>query len=91
MTRPRVLVREKIADAGDQVSDLSPEGMAIQAEALSCLSGEQLLDQLIERLPEGVDADCIRDALADADLGELVSSATVPQELSDAISECGAG
>src|SRR5262245_46775584 len=46
---------QKIVDQGDQVADLSPEGMAIQTEALTCLSGEAMLDQIVEELPEGID------------------------------------
>ena len=84
---------QRIVDAGsDETPDLSPEAMAIVTEATtSCASSEDLLDSIIEGLPEGVDGDCVRDRLADADFGEIASSGTMPPELEEAITECGAG
>jgi hypothetical protein len=84
---------QKIVDAGsDESPDLSPEGLAIVTQATaSCASGEDMLDSIIESLPEGVDGDCVRDRLADADFGEIVSSGTMPPEIQEAITECGAG
>jgi hypothetical protein len=66
--------------------------MAIVTEATtSCASSEDLLDSIIESLPEGIDGDCVRDRLEDADFDEIVSSGTMPPEVEEAITECGAG
>ena len=63
---------QRIVDAGsDETPDLSPEAMAIVTEATtSCASSEDLLDSIIESLPEGIDGDCVRDRLEDADFGD---------------------
>ena len=84
---------QAIVDAGsDETPDLSPEAMAIVTEATaSCASTEDLLDTIIEDLPEGVDGDCVRDLLADAEFGDIISSGTMPPEVAEAITECGAG
>jgi hypothetical protein len=84
---------QMIVDAGsDEDPDLSPEGLAIVAQATaSCASGEDMIDTIIEGLPENVDGDCVRDRLADADFGEILSSGTMPPEIQEAITECGAG
>ena len=84
---------QAIVDAGsDETPDLSPEAMAIVTEATtSCASSEDLIDSIIENLPEGIDGDCVRDRLADADFDEMVSSGTMPPEVEEAITECGAG
>jgi hypothetical protein len=84
---------QAIVDAGsDETPDLSPEAMAIVTEATaSCASTEDLLDTIIEDLPEGVDGDCFRDLLADAEFGDIISSGTMPPEVAEAITECGAG
>jgi hypothetical protein len=84
---------QAIVDAGsDETPDLSPEAMAIVTEATtSCASSEDLIDSIIENLPEGIDGDCVRDRLADADFDEMVSSGTMPPEVEEAVTECGAG
>ena len=84
---------QRIVDAeSDETPDLSPEAMAIVTEATtSCASSEDLLDSIIESLPEGIDGDCVRDRLEDADFDEIVSSGTMPPEVEEAITECGAG
>jgi hypothetical protein len=84
---------QRIVDAGsDETPDLSPEAMAIVTEATaSCASSEDLINSVLEDLPEGVDADCVREKLADANFGDIASSGTVPPELADAITECGTG
>ena len=84
---------QRIVDAeSDEAPDLSPEAMAIVTEATtSCASSEDLLDSIIESLPEGIDGDCVRDRLEDADFDEIVSSGTMPPEVEEAITECGAG
>jgi hypothetical protein len=58
---------------------------------MSCVSGEAMLDSIIESLPEGVDADCVRDKLKDADFGAIFESGTMPPELEQAVTDCGTG
>jgi hypothetical protein len=84
---------QRIVDAGsDETPDLSPEAMAIVTEATaSCASSEDLLNSIIESLPEGVDGDCVRDKLDGVDFGDVVSSGTMPPEVEEALTECGAG
>jgi hypothetical protein len=84
---------QRIVDAGsDETPDLSPEAMAIVTEATtSCASSEDLLDSIIESLPEGIDGDCVRDKLEGVDFGDVVSSGTMPPEVEEAMTECGAG
>jgi len=84
---------QRIVDAGsDDTPELSPEAMAIVTEATtSCASTEDLLDSIIEALPEGIDGDCVRDKLKDADFGDMASSGTMPPEVEQAMTECGAG
>ena len=84
---------QRIVDAGtEETPELSPEAMAIVTEATtSCASSEDLLNSIIEGLPEGIDADCVRDQLADADFGDMMSSGTLPPEVEEAMIECGAG
>ncbi len=84
---------QKIVDNGSssETPDLSPAGMTAVADAMSCVSGEAMLNSIIEALPEGVDGDCVRDKLKDADFGAIVSSGTMPPEVEQAMSECGAG
>jgi hypothetical protein len=84
---------QRIVDAeSDETPDLSPEAMAIVTEATtSCASSEDLIDSIIENLPEGIDGDCVRDRLEDADFDEMVSSGTMPPEVEEAVTECGAG
>src|SRR5215217_4688105 len=58
-----------IVDAGSDGSPaLSPEGEALSLELAGCVSTEDLMDQVLSSLPEGVDEDCVRDALEDVDL-----------------------
>ena len=84
---------QRIVDAGsDENPDLSPEAMAIVTEATaSCASSEDLLNTIIEALPEGIDGDCVRDKLAGFDFGDVVSSGSLPPEVEQAMTECGAG
>jgi hypothetical protein len=84
---------QRIVDAGSgEAPELSPEAMAIVTEATtSCASSEDLLNTIIEALPEGIDGDCVRDKLAGVDLGDLASSGTMPPEVEQAMTECGAG
>jgi hypothetical protein len=84
---------QKIVDAGSgDAPDLSPEGLAIVTKATAdCASGEDMIDSIIEGLPENVDGDCVRDKLKDADFGDIVSSGTLPPELEDAVTECSTG
>jgi hypothetical protein len=65
--------------------------VGVVAETMSCLSGDAMLDSIIEGLPEGVDADCMRDKIADADFTAIFESGTLPPELEQAITECGTG
>ena len=84
---------QRIVDAGSgEAPELSPEAMGIVTEATtSCASSEDLLNSIIESLPEGVDADCVRDKLADADFGDMMASGTLPPEIEQAITDCGTG
>ena len=66
---------QKIVDSGtSDTTDLSPEGMTVVGEAMSCVSGSALLDSIIEGLPEGVDGDCLAQASLFTALAELVST-----------------
>jgi hypothetical protein len=83
---------QKIVDTGSSdTPELSPEGMTIMADAMSCVSGQAMLDSIIEGLPEGVDGDCVRDKLKDADFGAIFESGTMPPELEQAVTDCGTG
>ena len=83
---------QNIVDTGtSDTPDLSPEGAGIVAEAMSCISGDAMLDSIIESLPEGVDGDCVRDKLKDADFGAIFESGTMPPELEQAVTDCGTG
>ena len=83
---------QKIVDAGSSDEpDLSPEGLAIVGETMSCVSGDAMMDSIIESLPEGVDGDCVRDKLKDVDFGAIFTSGTTPPEVEDAVTECGTG
>jgi hypothetical protein len=83
---------QKIVDTGSSdTPELSPEGMTIMADAMSCVSGQAMLDSIIEGLPEGVDGDCVREKLKDADFGAIFESGTMPPELEQAVTDCGTG
>ena len=83
---------QKIVDAGGgDTADLSPAGLAIVGEATTCLSADAFMDSIIESLPEGADADCVRDKLKDADFGAIMESGSMPPELNEAMTDCGAG
>ena len=83
---------QKIVDAGSSdTPDLSPEGLAIVGETASCLSGDAMMNQIVENLPEGVDADCVRDKLKDVDFGAIFETGTTPPEVDQAITDCGTG
>jgi hypothetical protein len=83
---------QKIVDAGDSDEpDLSPEGLAIVGETMSCVSGDAMMDSIIESLPEGVDGDCVRDKLQDVDFGAIFTTGTTPPEVEEAVTECGTG
>ena len=84
---------QRIVDAGSgETPELSPEAMGIVTEATtSCASSEDLLNSIIEALPEGIDGDCVRDKLSGVDLGDIVSSGTMPPEVDQAMSDCGTG
>jgi len=84
---------QKIVDASSSsdTPDLSPEGLAIVGETASCLSGDAMMNQIIEGLPEGVDGDCVRDKLKDVDFGAIFETGTTPPEVDQAITDCGTG
>ena len=82
---------QKIVDAGSETPDLSPEGLGIIGETTTCLSGDKFIDSIIEDLPEDADADCVRDKLKDADFGAIFETGTMPPELEQAMTDCGAG
>jgi hypothetical protein len=80
-----------IVDAGDDGSpELSPEGEALSLELAGCVSTEDLMDEVLSSLPEGVDQDCVRDALDDADFSAIAGGET-PPEFAAAIAECVSG
>ena len=80
-----------IVDAGSDGSpELSPEGEALSLELAGCVSTEDLMDQVLSSLPEGVDEDCVRDALEDVDLSAIAGGDT-PPEFATAIAECVTG
>jgi hypothetical protein len=82
---------QKIVDAGSDTPDLSPEGLAIVGSATTCLSGDAFIDSIVEGLPEDADADCVREKLQDADFGAIMETGTMPPELEQAVTDCGAG
>jgi hypothetical protein len=82
---------QKIVDAGGDTADLSPAGLAIIGQAATCLSADAFMNSIIESLPEGADADCVRDKLKDADFGAMMETGSMPPELEQAMTDCGAG
>ena len=83
---------QMIVDAGSSdTPDLSPEGLAIVGETMTCVSGDAMMDQVIENLPENVDGDCVRDKIKDVDFGAIFESGTLPPEVDEAVTECGTG
>lgn len=79
-----------ILEAGDdETPTLSPEGEQLTTELFSCISREEIIDQAVSGLPEE-QADCVRDALEDADLGEFTGGDT-PPEFTEAITKCVSG
>ncbi len=80
-----------IVDAGSEGSPvLSPEGEALTIELASCVSTEDLMDEVLSSLPEGIDEDCVRDAMEGVDLSTLAAGET-PPEFAAAIAECVTG
>jgi ribosomal protein L12E/L44/L45/RPP1/RPP2 len=68
------------SDGGD--ATLSPAGEALSDELLDCvdtssLISDEFIDQIVEGAGDGVDADCIRDALEDLDLSNPEDPAVV--------------
>ena len=63
---------QKIVDAedSDETPDLSPEGLALTAEVVSCVPRDAMIDQILGELPEGIDGDCVRQALEGVDLSD---------------------
>ena len=84
---------QKIVDAGSSsdTPELSAAGLAIVAETMSCVSTDEMMNQVIEGLPENVDADCVRDKLEDIDFGAIFESGSLPPEVDQAVSDCGTG
>ena len=76
---------------GDETPDLSPEGVALTGQLFSCLSSEAFVDELISSLPEGVDADCVREAMDGVDFSEFGSTGEPPSEFVSAMTECVSG
>jgi hypothetical protein len=82
---------QAIVDAGDDGSpQLSPEGEALSIELASCISTEDLIEEVLSSLPEGIDEDCVREAMEGVDLSNLASGET-PPEFAAAIGECVTG
>lgn len=83
---------QKIVDAGNSdAPDLSAAGLAIIGKTATCLSGDALMNQIVESLPEGIDGDCVRDKLKDIDFGAIFESGTMPPAVEQALSDCGTG
>ena len=79
---------QKILDAEDVDSaELSPEGLATLGQLAGCIDRDALIDQMVEQLPEGIDTECVRDALEGVDFTQL-SQGETPAELSDALTQC---
>ena len=82
---------QAIVDAGDDGSpELSPEGEALSIQLASCISTEDLIEEVLSSLPEGIDEDCVREAMEGVDLSNLASGET-PPEFAAAIGECVTG
>jgi hypothetical protein len=82
---------QAIVDAGDDGSpELSPEGEALSIQLASCISTEDLIEEVLSSLPEGIDEDCVREAMEGVDLSNLASGET-PPEFAAAIAECVTG
>ena len=82
---------QAIVDAGDDGSpELSPEGEALSMELASCISTEDLMEEVLSSLPEGIDEDCVREAMEGVDLSTLASGET-PPEFAAAIGQCVTG
>jgi hypothetical protein len=82
---------QAIVDAGDDGSpQLSPEGEALSIELASCISTEDLIEEVLSSLPEGIDEDCVREAMEGVDLSNLAGGET-PPEFAAAIGECVTG
>ena len=84
---------QKIIDAedSDETPDLSPEGLALTAEVVSCVPRDAMIDQILGDLPEGIDGDCVRQALEGVDLSEFVANGEAPEEFISAMTECMGG
>jgi len=79
----------KVVDAGSSdTPDLSPAGLAIVAQTMTCVSADKMLDELVKDLPTGVDANCVRDKLKNIDFGAIFTSQTLPPEVDQTMSEC---
>ena len=60
---------EKLAaSGGDGDVELSPEGEALQFELFGCVDIDSYVDTLVGEMGDEIDADCLKDALKDADL-----------------------
>src|SRR4051794_36587037 len=80
---------QKIVDSGSSdTPDLSPAGLAIVAQTMTCVSADKMLDELVKDLPTGVDANCVRDKLKNADFSAIFTSQTLPPEIEQAMSDC---
>lgn len=83
---------QKLLDAeDDEDPDLSPEGEQVTAELFSCVSVDAFIDQVVSSLPEGVDAECVREKLQGIDLGAFAEGGQAPPEFSAAMVECVSG
>ena len=50
-----------------------------------------MIDQILGDLPEGIDGDCVRQALEGVDLSEFVANGEAPEEFISAMTECMGG
>jgi hypothetical protein len=79
---------KKLVEAGpDGDADVSPEAEAIAQEMIACVSQEALVDQMMENLPEGVDADCVREEFEGMDLTALAEGGDA-SEFGEAMTAC---
>lgn len=82
---------KKLVEAGpDGDADVSPEAEAIAQEMIACISQDALVDQMVESLPEGVDADCVRKELEGMDLAALAEGGDMA-EFGEAMTKCVSG
>lgn len=81
-----------MVDAGiDGDPALSAEGEALTAQLLTCVDQEALVDLFVDGLEqsgEAFDEACVRENLAEADLGRALDEDEAPRDLLSAVVDC---